>query len=76
MPWCDTCDRFLSPSTVQTDGSCPTCGRPVAPGGARSGSGRRWFARLPWHVKLLLGVLAVYLAYRVVQGVEWVAGQL
>jgi hypothetical protein len=28
------CDRFLSPSTVRADGSCPTCGRAVDPGRA------------------------------------------
>lgn len=26
MPWCDGCDRYYSPNTVQADGSCPTCG--------------------------------------------------
>ena len=34
MPWCDDCDRFLSPSTVRADGTCPTCGRTVEPGHA------------------------------------------
>jgi hypothetical protein len=36
VPWCDTCDRFLSPSTVRTDGTCPACGRTVDPGKARA----------------------------------------
>ena len=36
MPWCDACDRFLSPSTVRTDGTCPACGRTVDPGKARA----------------------------------------
>ena len=31
MPWCDVCDRFLSPSTVKVDGTCPSCGRVVDP---------------------------------------------
>jgi hypothetical protein len=35
VPWCDACDRFLSPSTVRHDGTCPSCGRPVDPGWAR-----------------------------------------
>ena len=34
MPWCATCDRFLSPPTVTPEGRCPTCGRPVEPGQA------------------------------------------
>ena len=29
-------------------------------------------AHLPWHFKLLLVVFAVYLGWRLVQGVEWV----
>ncbi len=36
MPWCDTCDRFLSPSTVLIDGTCPVCGRAVDAGKARA----------------------------------------
>lgn len=36
MPWCDTCDRFLSPSTVRVDGTCPACGRSVDPGNAHA----------------------------------------
>jgi hypothetical protein len=34
VPWCPTCDRFLSPPTVNPDGTCPKCGRPVEPGRA------------------------------------------
>jgi len=29
MAWCNECDRFLNPATVNADGTCPTCGRPV-----------------------------------------------
>ena len=36
VPWCDACDRFLSPSTVRTDGTCPVCGRAVDPGRAHA----------------------------------------
>jgi len=36
MPWCADCDRFLSPSTVSADGTCPSCGRPVDPGRAHA----------------------------------------
>jgi hypothetical protein len=36
VPWCDTCDRFLSPSTVHVDGTCPACGRVVDPGKAHA----------------------------------------
>jgi hypothetical protein len=36
VPWCETCDRFLSPSTVRADGTCPACGRTVDPGRAHT----------------------------------------
>ncbi len=90
MPWCDACDRFLSPSTVTTEGTCPRCGRPVDPGRAArvatddldasgdAGSGDETKRRreIPWHVKAVLGVFAIYLGYRAFQGLEWLVDQL
>jgi len=67
MPWCATCARFLSPSTVHADGSCPTCGGAVDPERGRA----RALRRAPWHLKLLLAVFALYLLYRLGQGVAW-----
>ncbi len=73
MPWCDTCDRFYNPNSLQPDGTCPTCGRGVAepaqvadaePPGA------------PWHFKLLVAATVIYLAWRLLQGVSWLAGVL
>ncbi len=29
MPWCDECDRYLNPNTVENDGTCPSCGAQV-----------------------------------------------
>jgi hypothetical protein len=31
---------------------------------------------VPWHFKLMLGALAIYLGYRALQGVEWVVQHL
>jgi hypothetical protein len=86
VPWCTTCDRFLSPSTVLVDGACPTCGRTVDAGRARAGtapdgpaaaaSDDRDAVPVPWHLKLLLVALAVYLAYRLYQGVAWLIARL
>ena len=94
MPWCAACDRFLSPSTVRADGSCPTCGRLVDPGRAggatavvnpappaereasRSAATEDPTVPVPWHLKLLLVALAVYLAYRAFQGVAWLVAHL
>ena len=72
MPWCPACDRFLSPSTVRADGTCPTCAKPVA---AEGGRGRRLRA-IPWHFKLLIAVFGAYLLYRLGQGIDWLIGQL
>jgi hypothetical protein len=90
VPWCDTCDRFLSPSTVRVDGTCPACGRSVDPGRAHVPSDEPAATTsagpaetedddeklpLPWHLKLLAGALAVYLGYRFLQGIEWIFGK-
>ena len=82
MPWCDECNRYLSPSTVRSDGSCPSCDRLVAPGGARQAGEANVdddadaLDPLPWHFKLLVGAIALYLGYRAYQGVEWIVGLL
>jgi endogenous inhibitor of DNA gyrase (YacG/DUF329 family) len=78
VPWCATCDRFLSPPTVRADGTCPTCGRTVDAGHAHESSpttGERR-AQLPWHLWLLAAAVAVYLGFRAWQGIEWIIQQL
>lgn len=80
MPWCDACDRFLSPSTVKVDGTCPSCGRVVDAGRARAASAEpapepttddEDLPPIPWHLWLLAAALAIYLGYRAMQGIEW-----
>jgi hypothetical protein len=72
MPWCDTCDRFWNPNTLRDDGTCPTCGRLVAePGGEAAEA-----PRAPWHFKLLVAAVVLYLGWRGWQGVEWVLQRL
>jgi hypothetical protein len=77
VPWCATCDRFLSPPTVRADGTCPTCGRAVTGGHAHESAPtteeRR--ASLPWHLWLLAAAVAVYLGFRAWQGIEWIIQQ-
>jgi hypothetical protein len=86
VPWCDSCDRFLSPSTVQVDGTCPICGHAVDPGHAHSADAppadvvgdddeEEPLGPIPWHLKLLAAALALYLGYRAFQGIEWIAHQ-
>lgn len=77
MPWCAHCDRFLSPPTVTADGTCPRCGSVVdAPERVKTQTERdeEELAPVPWHLKLLAVAIAIYLGYRLVQGIEWVVG--
>jgi hypothetical protein len=46
-------------------GECPTCGAVIAQP-----------KKAPWHFKMLLGGLVIYLGYRAYQGVEWLAHHL
>jgi hypothetical protein len=76
VPWCTDCDRFLSPSTVRADGTCPTCGRVVDPGavGTHAPAAEEALPPVPWHLKVLATGVALYLAYRLYQGIGWVFG--
>ena len=76
MPWCTDCDRFLSPSTVRPDGTCPTCGHAVDPGaaGTKAETTEEALPPIPWHLKLLAGAVVVYLGYRLYQGIGWLVG--
>ena len=77
MPWCPACDRFLSPSTVRVDGSCPSCGRPVdRPADANGNPEQEKLPPLPWHFWLLMAAVALYLGWRAWQGVEWLLGKV
>ena len=57
MPWCEDCSRFWNPPSMNRDGSCPTCGRVIAEP-----------AKVPWHFKLLVVAIVLYLGYRAWQG--------
>lgn len=74
MPWCDGCDRFYNPNTLEVDGSCPQCGRLV--GEAATARAELSTGRAPWHFKVLVAATTVYLSWRLVGGVIWVAEHL
>jgi len=71
---CPTCGRVLearaplrpavAPRTPSDEDAAPS----TSPSSSSSSS-----SKAPWHFKLLLSVLVVYLGWRGVQGVEWVA---
>jgi len=60
-------------------GACPECGSAGAPEldlGPAAEEPPKQRARMPWHLKLLVGSLAVYLGWRLFQGVEWLIHRL
>ncbi len=71
MPWCNDCNRFWNPNTLRLDGSCPSCGRVVAEPGRPVVA-----AKAPWHFKLLVGALALYLGWRVIEAAIWVVERI
>ncbi|WP_116998562.1 hypothetical protein [Desertimonas flava] len=70
MPYCDDCDKYWTPNSMNEDGTCPRCGAdleahtaPVttAEGATDDDEG------VPWHFKLMIVALVVYLGYRFVE---------
>lgn len=75
MPWCEPCARYLAPSAVNEDGTCPKCANLIAAprqipvrGGVRlkEMSEVADEEKAPWHFKLLVTGLILYLGWRVV----------
>lgn len=62
MPWCDDCSQFHDSAAIGRGGECPACGRVIIKP-----------ARTPWHFKLLIVATVIYLTYRLVQGILWLA---
>ena len=74
MPWCVSCNKFLTPNSVNPDATCPKCGQTVErgliPGMTRPADEPA--PAVPWHLKLLLLALVLYLSFRFVQIAEWI----
>ena len=60
MPWCDECNRYLTPTSMGKGGECPSCARVIAEA-----------PKAPWHFKLLVVATVLYLGFRAYQGVAW-----
>jgi len=72
VPHCDTCERFYNPNSLRPDGTCPTCGHRFGhPETVMTAS-----ARAPWHFKVLIAITVIYLSWRLIQGIFWLAHQL
>jgi hypothetical protein len=65
MPWCEDCARYWAPSAMTPEGRCPTCGRDLeAPEPVRDGEHADPDEKAPWHFKLMVVALIVYLVWR------------
>ena len=73
MPWCAACSRYLAPPSVDADGTCPSCGRPVETAALAT---KTTLPPTPWHFKLMLGALALYLGWRFFEIGEWLVRRL
>jgi hypothetical protein len=70
VPWCEDCAKYLTPTALNDDGTCPTCGRPVGEIEERAAEALD-DESTPWHFKLLVAALAIYLGFRLVQMIGW-----
>ena len=52
---------------MNADGSCPTCGRVLAEPSTDAAP------RAPWHFKLLVVAVCVYLGWRLIELIAWIA---
>ena len=66
MPWCEECSKYLTPSGLNTDGSCPSCGRTVGEIEQRAEAVLAEESA-PWHFKLLVVCTVAYLVWRFVE---------
>jgi hypothetical protein len=65
MPWCDDCSKYWTPSSVNDDGTCPRCGADLeAPPPADDADADADDEKAPWHFKLMVVALTIYLVYR------------
>lgn len=65
MPWCEDCAKYWTPNAMNDDGTCPSCGRVVEEPKVTDGTEDE--DKAPWHFKLLVGALVVYLGWRFFQ---------
>jgi hypothetical protein len=70
VPWCEDCAKYLTPTALNDDGTCPTCGRPVGEIEQRAAEVAEE-EKTPWHFKLLVAALAIYLGWRFVEMIGW-----
>ncbi len=81
---CPRCGGLLATPALATNARTVAergpADRPEMDGGAGAsvvvGGGADGEPKAPWHFKVLVGALVIYLGFRGVQGVEWLARHL
>jgi hypothetical protein len=64
MPWCEDCSKYWAPSAMTPEGRCPTCGRDLEATEPKPEGEAEARDRAPWHFKLMIVALVVYLVWR------------
>ena len=89
MPWSDDCAKYYAPNTMRPDGTCPTCSRLLATAGSLRAEARSLGVddptvakkadgtpKAPWHFKLMIVAVSVYLLWRLAQAIGWLIHHL
>jgi hypothetical protein len=66
MPWCEDCSKYWAPTALSVDGTCPTCGRMIGDI-ERHATDAASDESTPWHFKLLVAMVVIYLGWRFIQ---------
>ena len=67
MPYCDDCEKYWTPNSMNEDGTCPRCGAGLEAPATDDEAGAEGREKVPWHFKLMIVALVVYLGYRFVE---------
>jgi hypothetical protein len=70
MPFCEDCAKFWSPNTMPVTGKCPKCGLQIADPQELQAAAEY---RAPWHFKLMVIVAGLYVGFRIIQMLTWLA---
>lgn len=74
MPWCEPCARYFAPPALTREGCCPDCGERLGDPDQLVTADNLDLKKLagidddslPWHFKLLVTLLVLYMGWRVV----------
>lgn len=65
MPWCEECSQFWQAGELAEAGACPACQKVIGPP-----------PKAPWHFKLLVAAVVLYLGFRAWQGIAWLVSRV